>query len=64
MGEVCISLIGDRAFIFLESSETYSDLVMSKIGAKLNNVVIYGGILVNFLRILGSFLVNDMQTPP
>ena len=34
--------------IFLESSETHFDLVASKIGAKLNNLVIYGDILVNF----------------
>ena len=34
--------------IFLESSETRFDLVASKIGAKLNNFVIYDDILVNF----------------
>ena len=37
-------------FSFSESSETHFDLVTSKIGAKLNNLVIYGDILVNFLR--------------
>ena len=38
--------------ILLESSETNFDLVACKIGAKLNNLVIYGDIMVNFLRIL------------
>ena len=37
--------------IRLESSEMNFVLVASKIGAKLNNFVIYGDILVNFLRI-------------
>ena len=37
-------------FIFLKSSETYYDLVASKIRAKLINFVIYGDILVNFLE--------------
>ena len=34
-------------FIFIESSETHFDLVVSKIGVKLNNFVIYRDILVN-----------------
>ena len=39
-------------FISLESSETHFDLVACKIGLKRSNLVIYGDILVNFLRIL------------
>ena len=39
-------------FNFLESSKTHFDIVATKIGVKLNNLVIYGDILVNFLRIL------------
>ena len=38
--------------ILLESSKTHFDQVVSKFGAKLNNLVIYGDMLVNFLGIL------------
>ena len=41
-------------FISLAFSETLFDLVASKCGAKLNNLVIYDDILVNFLRILST----------
>ena len=41
-------------FIFIESSETDFNLVASEIGAELNNLVAYGDILVNFLRILST----------
>ena len=39
--------------IFLESFETHFDLVTSKIGSKLDDLIIYG-VLVNFLRILST----------
>ena len=38
------------------SSETHFDLVARKIGEKLENLVIYGDILVDFLRILNTKL--------
>ena len=41
-------------FCVLESSGTYFDLVASKIGAKRNNLVIYGEILVNFLKMFST----------
>ena len=45
--------------IFLESSETHFDLFTSRIiGTKRNNFVIYGDILVNFLRILSTKSTN------
>ena len=42
--------------IALASSKTHFDIVTSKIGANsiVNNVVIYGDILVNFLRIVNT----------
>ena len=39
-------------FIFLEYTKTHFDLVGSKIGAKLDNLVIYDDIFVTFLRTL------------
>ena len=45
---------GKYIFFFLESSETHFDLVTNKIGAKFNNLIIYGDMLVNLLRILNT----------
>ena len=56
-GEVRISLVRT-----LEYSETNFDLVASKIGAKLNNLIIYSDILVNFLRIFSK--ENQPYTKP
>ena len=42
------------SLIFLEYFETYFDQVTSKIGAKINNYIIYGDNLVYFLRILST----------
>ena len=56
-------VVYETFFIFLESSETRFNFVTGKIGEKLNNVVIYGDILVNFLLILSekSFIFKKIK---
>ena len=44
-------------FIFLEYSETHFYVVASKVGAKLNNLVIYGDNSVIYGYILVNFLI-------
>ena len=54
-----------KSVIFLESSEMYFYLVASKIGAKFNNLVIYGDTLVNF-QIFGKnfeYKIDNISKP-
>ena len=49
-------------FHFLKSSETHFDQIAIKIGAELNNFVIYGDILVDFLRIFSTKSTISQKT--
>ena len=54
VGKILDIFFSKTFFNVLETSETQFDLFASKIGATLNNLVINGDILVNFLRILSK----------
>ena len=58
-GEHTLSLnkiLAKQFLILLESSEIHFNLVAKKIRTKVNNLAIYGEILVNFLKILSDHI--------